>query len=858
MSEETENPEAENGEYGAGSISVLKGLEAVRKRPGMYIGDTYERGLHHLVYEVIDNSIDEALAGYCTECTVKIHIDNSITVIDNGRGIPVAIHEEEGLPAVELALTKLHAGGKFDKGSYKVSGGLHGVGVSCVNALSEWLEVRVRREGKLHMMRFERGKTIGGLEVLGDSNETGTEVIFKPDHQIFTETTEYKWEILAKRLRELAFLNPGITIHFVDERPEEGEKKEKFFYPGGIKEFVKHLNMVKTPVTDVVCFSTEKDDVVADIAMQYNDGFAESIFTYVNNINTIEGGTHLTGFQAALTTSINSYMKKDPKYKNEANVTGNDVREGLTAIVSVKVMEPQFEGQTKTKLGNSEVRGIVQSIVNTEIGHFMEENPKAAKMIVEKSLMANRARQAAAKAREMTRRKSTLDGFNLPGKLSDCSSKDPDICEIYIVEGDSAGGSAKQGRDSSFQAIMPLRGKVINVEKARIDKVYNNEEIRSLITAIGCGVADEFDISKVRYKKVIIMTDADVDGSHIMTLLLTFFFRQMKPLIEAGYIYVAQPPLYKVKRGKRERYINTDKELDGFLLELGLDNTKINPKAGSEALTPREVNEIMAVVKRTKSSTASLERHGIELGDYINAIAENGDLPYMRIGVREDDGTYSVEFARNEEELKDLIAAATERLIPVEAPKEVSEDGEEIEVSEESAESEKDEEVSDLEAEFAEDDLGIDMDDEIAAGVNLHPSIELTEIHEKVTFEDLRNRLAELKLDLKNLLPQEENLFEITHGTEEIEVKSLMDLFETVKTFGRHGLSLQRYKGLGEMNASQLWETTMDPTKRDMLKVTMEDAMEAERLFSLLMGDIVPPRRHYIEKFASTVKDLDI
>ena len=856
MSEETENSQAENGgDYGAGSISVLKGLEAVRKRPGMYIGDTYERGLHHLVYEVVDNSIDEALAGYCTECTVKIHIDNSITVIDNGRGIPVAIHEEEGLPAVELALTKLHAGGKFDKGSYKVSGGLHGVGVSCVNALSEWTEVRVRRDGQTHMIRFERGKTSESLHVIGDANSTGTEVTFKPDSEIFTETTEYKWEILAKRLRELAFLNPGITIYFVDERPEEGEKKEKFFYPGGIREFVKHLNLVKTPVTDVVYFSTEKDGVIADIAMQYNDGFAESIFTYVNNINTHEGGTHLTGFQAALTSSINSYMKQDTKYKNEQNVTGNDVREGLTAIISVKVPEPQFEGQTKTKLGNSEVRGIVQSIVNTELGHFMEENPKAAKLVVEKALMANRARQAAAKARDMTRRKSTLDGFNLPGKLSDCSSKDPDKCEIYIVEGDSAGGSAKQGRDSSFQAIMPLRGKVINVEKARIDKVYNNEEIRSLITAIGCGVADEFDISKVRYKKVIIMTDADVDGSHIMTLLLTFFFRQMKPLIEAGYIYVAQPPLYKVKRGKKERYINTDKELDGFLLELGLDNTKISSKVNSDDLSPKEVNEIMAVVKRTKASTESLERNGIHLSDYITSIDEDGNLPYMRIGVREDDGTYTVKFARSEEELQELIDAATARLIPVEPPKTgTDEDGEEI--ASDSEESD-DEETSELEDEFGDDDLDIDMDDELEIS-DLHPSIELTEIHEKVTFEDLRNRLAELKLDLGNLLPQDESLFQITHGNEEIEVKSLLDLFETVKTFGRHGLSLQRYKGLGEMNASQLWETTMDPEKRDMLKVTMEDAMEAERLFSLLMGDIVPPRRHYIEKFASTVKDLDI
>lgn len=855
MSEETEKPAAENGEYGASSISVLKGLEAVRKRPGMYIGDTYERGLHHLVYEVVDNSIDEALAGYCTECTVKVHIDNSVTVTDNGRGIPVDINKEEGLPAVELALTKLHAGGKFDKGSYKVSGGLHGVGVSCVNALSEWTEVRVRREGKVHQIRFERGHTTEPLKVIGEAKGTGTEVTFKPDSQIFTETTEYKWDILAKRLRELAFLNPGITIYFVDERPEDGERKEKFFYPGGIQEFVKHLNSTKTPVTDVVYFSTVKDDVVADIALQYHDGFTESIFSYVNNINTIEGGTHLTGFQAALTTTINAYMKNDPKYKNEANVTGNDVREGLTAIISVKVPEPQFEGQTKTKLGNSEVRGIVQSIVNTELGHFMEENPKSAKMVVEKALMANRARQAAAKARDMTRRKSTLDGFNLPGKLSDCSSKDPDRCEIFIVEGDSAGGSAKQGRDSAFQAIMPLRGKVINVEKARIDKVYNNEEIRSLITAIGCGVADEFDISKVRYKKVIIMTDADVDGSHIMTLLLTFFFRQMKPLIEAGYIYVAQPPLYKVKRGKKERYINTDKELDSFLVELGLDNTKIKIKESEQQLTPKEVNEILAVVKRTKTSTESLERHGIHLDEYIAAMDEDGNLPTVRIGVREDDGSYTVTFARSEEELQQIIEEATARLTPIEDPNAVSE-----EENEESESEEEEVENDELDDEFSDDDdLGIDMDDdEDIVNSDVHPSIEITEIVEKVTFENLRERLAELNLTLKDFLKQDSSLFEIDNGKEELEVNSLMDLFETIKDFGRHGLSLQRYKGLGEMNASQLWETTMDPEKRDMLKVTMEDAMEAERLFSLLMGDVVPPRRHYIQKYATTVKDLDI
>ncbi|HRR29559.1 MAG TPA: DNA topoisomerase (ATP-hydrolyzing) subunit B, partial [Victivallales bacterium] len=558
-------------DYKADKITVLEGLEAVRKRPSMYIGDVSERGLHHLVYEVVDNSVDEALAGYAKNIDVIIHPNNIISVKDDGRGIPVDIHPEENIPAVELVLTKLHAGGKFDHGAYKVSGGLHGVGVSCVNALSEWLEVEVMRDGFLFHIRFERGNTVSPLVKIRPIDKTGTIVRFKPDGLIFL-VKEFSWDILANRLRELAFLNKGLRISLTDERAEQ-VRSEVFYYEGGISEFVKHLNSNKQILHDVIYIHKEKDGVDVEIAMQYNDGFAENIFSYTNNINTIEGGTHLSGFQAALTRTINNYAKSANLLKNEKPVSGSDVREGLAAIISVKVPDPQFEGQTKTKLGNSEVRGIVESVVNDELGAFLEQNPQSAKMIVEKSLTAARAREAARKARELVQRKGALEGFSLPGKLSDCSERDPAKSELYIVEGDSAGGSAKQGRDSNFQAILPIRGKLLNVEKSRLDKILQNKEIQSLIAAIGCGVGqDDFDISKSRYHRIIIMTDADVDGSHIRTLILTLFFRQMKPLIEAGYVYIAKPPLYKVRRKKKERYIETEEQLDQYLVELGSDD----------------------------------------------------------------------------------------------------------------------------------------------------------------------------------------------------------------------------------------------------------------------------------------------
>ena len=581
MSNSSDQPERDKPEqeYGADSITALKGLEAVRLRPGMYIGSTSARGLHHLVYEVVDNSIDEALAGFATKVDVTIHLDDSISVEDNGRGIPVDMNKSEGMPGVEMAMTMLHAGGKFDKNTYKVSGGLHGVGVSVVNALSTELKVWIKRDGKQHYMDFRRGITHTKLKVLGavGAKESGTKVWFKPDSEIFTETQRYEWATLASRLRELAYLNKGISISLKDER--EGEHREELFFArGGLKEFVTYLLGTRKPVhTEVIYIDTSREDIGIEVALQYNEGYADNVFSFVNNINTHEGGTHLTGFKSALTSVINKYIEKSnlSKKDKEVRLTGDDVREGLTAVISVKVLEPQFEGQTKTKLGNSEVEGAVRSVLSELLSQYLEENPKPANLIIDKAMSAARAREAARKARDLTRKKSALDVANLPGKLADCSLSDPALCEVYLVEGDSAGGSAKQGRKRDFQAILPLRGKIINVEKARIDKVLSNEEIRTIITAIGTGIRDEFDIAKARYHKIIIMTDADVDGAHIRTLLLTFFFRQMPELIDAGYMYIAQPPLYRVAKGKEEFYAYTEKERDGYIERFGEGRSNI-------------------------------------------------------------------------------------------------------------------------------------------------------------------------------------------------------------------------------------------------------------------------------------------
>ena len=590
LDEESAEVTAVEGDYGANQIQILEGLEAVRKRPGMYIGSTSARGLHHLVYEVVDNSIDEALAGYCTHIEVIIHKDNSITVTDNGRGIPVDMHES-GKPAVEVVLTVLHAGGKFGGSGYKVSGGLHGVGVSVVNALSTNMEVKVKRDGKIHEITFEKGVTKEPLKVVGQTDETGTLVHFVPDAEIFDETV-YDYDTLRHRLRELSFLNRGITIILTDERPEE-VRQETFYFEGGISSFVEHLNRNKEVINpEPVYFNGTKDTTVVEIALQYNTSYSENIYSFVNNINTEEGGTHLAGFKSALTRAANDFARRQGIIKNnEDNLVGEDIREGLTCVISIKLREPQFEGQTKTKLGNSEVRGIVDSIVSEGLSEYFEENPVISKKIIEKSIMASRAREAARKARELTRRKNALEVSSLPGKLADCSVKDPEQAEIYLVEGDSAGGSAKQGRDRRFQAILPLRGKILNVEKARLDKILNNEEIRTMITAFGSGIGSEFDITKRRYGKIIIMTDADVDGAHIRTLLLTFFYRYMRPLIENGHVYIAQPPLYQIRKGRSHWYTYSDEELAQKLDEIGRDGITVQRYKGLGEMNPEQLWE---------------------------------------------------------------------------------------------------------------------------------------------------------------------------------------------------------------------------------------------------------------------------
>ena len=817
--------------YTANEITVLEGLEAVRKRPSMYIGDTGLRGLHHLVYEVVDNSIDEALAGHAKNIDVVIRVDNSVSVKDDGRGIPVDMHKEEGKPAVEVVLTILHAGGKFDHNSYKVSGGLHGVGVSCVNALSEWLEVEVHRDGYVHNIRFERGKTVSPLQKVRPTNLRGTTVTFKPDSQIFPETV-YVWDTLANRLRELAFLNRGIKISLKDERNPNEIRDETFCYEGGIVEFIKHLNANKIPLhKDVIYLSRAKDGIEVELAMQYNDTFTETIFSYVNNINTIEGGTHLSGFQTALTRTINNYAKNSNLLKNEKPVTGNDTREGLTAVISVKVQEPQFEGQTKTKLGNGEVKGIVDSVVNDGLSAFLEENPQTAKEVISKALTAARAREAAKKARELVQRKGVMDGFSLPGKLSDCSEKDPARSEIYIVEGDSAGGSAKQGRDSKFQAVLPIRGKLINVEKARLDKILQNKEIQSLIAAVGCGVGqDEFDIVKARYHRVVIMTDADVDGSHIRTLILTFIFRQMKPLIDAGYVYIAKPPLFKVRKRKKERYIDTEEQLDKYLIELGLEEAQVFRIPGKK-MDADELSKSIEILNSVQQIAAGLQRHGIEPEKFFQTI-QNGKFPLAKIIVRENDGTASEAYVYSDKEEAEIIDAAEKRLTR-----------------------QKEDEFFSLEPEIIDEDGKV-----IQSKRELHPNIDVVTIYESKACEDLASNLSKYDLDIRALYSGKEPTFELIIGDDgkKVELNSLIQLFEEIKKLGRQGLYIQRYKGLGEMNAEQLWETTMDPSQRKMIRVTMEDAVEAERIFTLLMGDEVDPRRDYIEKYASSVKDLDI
>jgi DNA gyrase subunit B len=824
-----ENPDAAG--YGADHITVLEGIEAVRKRPAMYIGDTGSRGYHHCVYEVVDNSIDEALAGYCSNVEICINEDGSLSVIDDGRGIPVDMHPTEGKPAVTVVLTVLHAGGKFDSDTYKVSGGLHGVGVSCVNGLSEWLEVEVKRDGFVHHQRFERGVETTELVQIGKTTETGTKVTFMPDHTIFTHESGFQWDILAARLRELAFLNRGAKITL---KEESTGREEVFKYDGGIMEFVQHLNRNKSPMhSDVIYFEREKDEVVVEIAMQYSDAYNETIFTFANNINTIEGGTHLSGFRSALTRTVNAYAKSNKLIKDDKQAMGgDDIREGLTAVLSVKIPDPQFEGQTKTKLGNGEVEGIVQQIVNEELGTYFEETPSVARTIIEKAVVAAQARNAARKARDLARRKGALESGGLPGKLADCSSRDPARTEIYIVEGDSAGGSAKQGRDREFQAILPVKGKVINVQKARLDKVLANDEIRTMITAIGTGIGiDDFDIEKARYHKIIIMTDADVDGAHIRTLLLTFFYRQMPQLIEHGYIYIAQPPLYKVTRRKREEYVESDAHLTQILLDLGADGLKLEKADGAELLDTKGLRELLENLVEIEDIADMLRRRGVLLKDYLAARdPETGNFPLYCVYLNELGEDLDIRLALDDYELK-AINEDAQAARAVEAPEPATP------VVEEGA---------------ADEEENADA-----------PKVAIYEPRRKELFfskklKEIVEKLAAGGFDISQLIGSEDPQFTIDDKGTKIEANALMDLLGAVRGLGRKGMSIQRYKGLGEMNPEQLWETTLDPENRRMTKVVLEDAVKADEMFTILMGDEVEPRREFIQDNALNVTNLDI
>ncbi|MCS6771783.1 MAG: DNA topoisomerase (ATP-hydrolyzing) subunit B [Kiritimatiellae bacterium] len=811
-----DNKENASTSYSADAITVLAGLEAVRKRPAMYIGDTGVRGLHHCVFEVVDNSIDEALAGYCTQIQVVMNADGSISVIDNGRGIPVDMHKTEKRSALEVVMTVLHAGGKFDHNTYKVSGGLHGVGVSCVNALSEWLEVEVRRDGKVYHQRYERGKPVTPVEPIGKSRGTGTKVTFFPDKEIFS-TIQFNWDTLANRLRELAFLNRGLEITL---RQEEPLREEVFKYKGGIVEFVEHLNRNKNPLhPKVIYFEKERDRVIVEIALQYTDSFNESVFSYTNNIHTVEGGTHLSGFRSALTRCINSYAKANKLIKEEeGTMSGDDVREGLTAVVSVKVPDPQFEGQTKTKLGNSEVEGIVASIVNEELGTYFEEHPSVARRIIEKAQLAMRAREAARKARDLTRRKGALDSGGLPGKLADCSERDPELCELFIVEGDSAGGSAKQGRDRRFQAVLPLRGKVLNVEKARDDKMLSNNEIRTMITAIGTGFGrDDFNIEKLRYKKIIIMTDADVDGSHIRTLLLTFFFRKMPELIDRGHVYIAQPPLYKVTRKKREEYVENDQQLTSILLDLGCEDLVFTDTKGAELLSSKSLREMLDLLADIEANLDRVRRKGVDIADFLAQRRADGSLPHYRATVTAG-GEPEHYWLFTDAELRKLSDDIERRL------------GRQLEL-----------------------DVG---------GAERKPEqqeLRVVDLYAAPTLSKLLAQLERRRFQIAHLFPQASPIGFIRNSDgQTLPVQSLQELLNLVRAHGQKGITIQRFKGLGEMNPEQLWETTMNPEKRKLLQVRVEDAYKAEEIFTTLMGDEVDPRRRFIEENALNVRNLDV
>jgi len=797
MKEQTEK-------YMAEQIKILEGLAAVRKRPAMYIGNTGVEGLHHLVHELVDNSIDEALAGYCSRIDVIIHIDNSVTVRDDGRGIPVDIHEKENRPAVEVVMTKLHSGGKFDNRSYKISGGLHGVGLSVVNALSEFIDLEIRREGKVYHQTYERGEAKIKLEVTGKTKQTGTQVRFKPDSQIF-ETVNFSFDILSQRLRELAFLNKGLSISIEDER---SEKRHDFFYKGGIISFIEYLNKNKNCIhPKPIYVQGVKNGIDVEISFQYNDGYAENLFSFANNINTHEGGTHLIGFKSALTRTINQYATSTNLLKGlKENLTGEDIREGLAGVISVKIPTPQFEGQTKTKLGNSEVKGLVEALVNEKLGSYFEENPGVARKIISKVIDAARGREAARKARELSRRKGALEGGSLPGKLADCQERDPALSEIFIVEGDSAGGSAKQGRDRTFQAILPLKGKILNVEKARFDKMLASEEIRLLISALGAGIGkDDYDIHRLRYHRIIIMTDADVDGSHIRTLLLTFFYRHMPEVIERGHLCIAQPPLFKVIEGKRETYIKNEEAFNQYLMSRATNKCEVIVQSTNKKLTDKRIGLLLEKIYTYHGLMQRIQKKGYSR-TLIQCLLENG--------------------VRNKStfEEKGKMADLQKRL------------------------RKSGFEVFDLSWDEEHNLYGFEVQESNGKDLRSQIHWELIASVEYRHLYQIRQEIQEMAPPPYTLVEKEKN---VTIDHEE-------ELLQSLNQLGREGMSIQRYKGLGEMNPEQLWETTMNPETRTLLKVKVEDAIGADEIFSVLMGDEVEQRRQFIEENALFVQRLDI